>query len=146
MRQVNLDLGVPVLGVGEGAGLHDVAVTLSSSVLTLELVATINLRGLAGRTGPSDFYRIRIRSYLSEPIRVEVHRDIRAKSLVHRAQLLGDKPGAVRTETLVVDIQAELGGAERSQTEENHGAQHCQIVTWRSGIYLAHRLTVLSAT
>ena len=104
-----VDLGVPVLGVGEGAGLHDVAVTLSRSVLTLELVATINLRGLAGRTGPSDFYRIRIRSYLSEPIRVEVHSDIRAKSLVHRAQLLGDKPGAVRTETLIVDIQAELG-------------------------------------
>ena len=45
------DLGVPVLGVGQGAGLHDVPVTLGSSVLALELVAAINLRSLTGRSG-----------------------------------------------------------------------------------------------
>ena len=40
------DLDVPVLGVGEGAGLHDVPVALVSSVLTLELVTALNLRSL----------------------------------------------------------------------------------------------------
>ena len=40
------DLGVPVLGVGDGAGLHDVPVTLGGSVLTLELVTALDLRSL----------------------------------------------------------------------------------------------------
>ena len=53
--------------------------------------------------------RIRIRFYLSEAIRVEVHIDIRAESLVHRTQLVSDKPGAVRAEALIVNIKAELG-------------------------------------
>ena len=70
--------------------------------------------------------RIRIRFYLSEAIRVEVHIDIRAKSLVHRAQLLRDKPGAVGAEALIVDLKAELAGAEGSETQEEHRAEHLQ--------------------
>ena len=68
----------------------------------------------------------KISLYLGEPVGVEVDIDIRAKSLVHRAQLLGDEPGAVRAEAFVVDIQAELGGAERGHTQEEQGAQHLQ--------------------
>ena len=45
------DLGVSVLGVGQGAGLHDVPVALGSSVLALELVTALNLSGLTGRSG-----------------------------------------------------------------------------------------------
>ena len=105
--------------MGEGAGLHDVPVALLRAVLTLELVAAINLSRLAGRQAVwVSYWGAKISFYLSEPIGVEVHSDIGAKGLVHRAQLLGDKPGAVWAEALVVDIQAQLGRAERGQTEE----------------------------
>ena len=82
-----VDLHVPVLGVGDGAGLHDVPVTLVSPVLAGELVtSSINLRGLGKAIGN------------------EGHVDIRAQNFIHGAQLAGDEACAVWTEALVVNI------------------------------------------
>ena len=82
-----VDLHVPVLGVGDGAGLHDVPVTLVSPVLAGELVTpAINLRGLGKAIGN------------------EGHVDIRAENFIHGAQLAGDEACAVWTEALVVNI------------------------------------------
>ena len=82
-----VDLDVPVLGVGDGAGLHNVPVALGSSVLAGELVTSaLHLDGV------------------SEAVREEVDGNISAELLVHRPELLGDEASAVRAEALVVKI------------------------------------------
>ena len=82
-----VDLHVPVLGVGDGAGLHHVPVALGSSVLAGELVTSaLHLDGVG------------------EAVREEVDGNISAEFSVHRSELLGDEASAIRTQALIVKV------------------------------------------